>query len=157
MVKLTENKIQIGLYKNLYFQGWRYFLPNVKWFNWESDLLAFDIDGRVWEFEIKLTVSDFMQDMRKKKHVFMNCRNLATKRLPNRFYYVVPFNLIPASAVPDHSGLVYYREGFHQPVVKFIKHGPDLTTELVGEGEFRTLVEKSNDKMVKAWVRNGAK
>jgi hypothetical protein len=158
MSRITENKIQLALYYRLYFEGWRYFLPNVRFFDWESDYLAFNDKGQVFEYEIKTNVSDFHNDFKKRKHLYMNARHLSNKPVPNRFYFAVPFGMVKAKDVPDYAGLIWIREGKTRMICKFMKHGPDLSQTRCGEGDLRYLVEKSNEKMIALWLQqNGSK
>lgn len=59
-------------------------------------------------------------------------------RVPNRFYYVCPSDLIRKDEVPPHAGLLYIRESGGWDV---IKRGPVLTTEL--ELDWKVLAQKA--------------
>jgi len=59
-----------------HFHDHRYPLENVYLFRWESDFLSVTKEGLVYEFEIKLSKSDFKADFKKKdKHRILNSFN----------------------------------------------------------------------------------
>lgn len=107
-----------------YFQnGYNYRIDNAFIFScdWESDFFCTNREGWSFEFEVKISRSDFKADLKKKKHeVFKNAtitqqymsRGAAVsivkeKRfIPNRFYYVVPEGLITKTEVPEYAGLI---------------------------------------------------
>ena len=81
---------------------------NINFFRFESDVLALKKSGYMTEYEIKLTLSDFRADFKKK------CRGLSRHEFlekgfgANRFYYVVPDELIEKihPMIPEWCGII---------------------------------------------------
>ena len=130
---------------------------NSYFFSWESDMLAFNEDGEVIEFEVKLSASDFRADKNKQKHLFMNCRDMAQRRIPSKFYYACPAGVIYPKSLPDHAGLIWMdtakKSRFSKCGARIIKPAPVLTGERMGEHEWLSIIEKSNEKMIKLWQK----
>lgn len=93
---MKENILQDALFRNLWQlttpQGERRFyniVPNVKIYEWESDLLFLDHRNFCFEFEIKTTAKDFKADFKKtEKHATLADSEKQFK--PNCFYYLLP-------------------------------------------------------------------
>lgn len=81
-------------------------IPNFYFGGWEMDVCKITgISQYVTEYEIKTSRSDYFNDKNKgDKHFVYECG--AGK--PNKFYYVVPDDLIKPSEVPIWAGLIYY-------------------------------------------------
>ncbi len=114
-----------------YFQnGYTYRIDRAFIFNhdWECDFFCMNRDGYSFEFEIKISRSDFHADKKKYKHAIfrdgfvMKQRQRYNKEtrgwdsyeekverifIPNRFYYVVPDGLVKKEEVPSYAGLIY--------------------------------------------------
>lgn len=80
--------------------------PNVKFFDWESDLIFKDRNDMLYEFEIKTSKSDFLADFKKPKHKMMKS---ASMDVANYFYFVCPDGIVNVSDVPEYAGLYLYR------------------------------------------------
>lgn len=82
-------------------------VPNVYIYNWESDILAVNINSKyITEYEIKISKSDFKADFKKKnKHQLLTSKN-KKESCPNYFYYVSPPGLIDKKDIPDYAGLI---------------------------------------------------
>ncbi len=94
----------------------KYKCANIYVFAWESDFFVQKFNGYTYEFEVKISRSDFFNDFKKTdKHEAM--KGNLKRRLPNKFYYVVPSGLINTDEVPDYAGLIYV-DGFHMVTVK---------------------------------------
>lgn len=124
---LTEKKIQESL--KLILSQPRFILNNLYVFGWESDVLILTKSGYWYEFEIKISKSDFKNDFKHKndKHVNMLSNQLETRK-PNYFNYVVPENLISIEEIPEYAGLIYITESGR---TKTIKNAPKLHREKV--------------------------
>lgn len=96
-----------------YFQnGYNYRIENAFIFSWECDFFCTNRDHYSFEFEVKISRSDFKNDLKKKKHEYLNSGIHPLKAyLPNRFYYAVPKGLVSVSEVPSYAGLIYV-DGF---------------------------------------------
>ena len=91
-------------------------IPNYYLGMWEADVLRIRRSGLVYEYEVKTTRHDYFNDF--KKEVGGRYTPLVNKhkelengtRECNRFFFVVPENLITKDEVPVYAGLVYYKE-----------------------------------------------
>lgn len=154
---MTEFEMQDIFYWHLSRKQHSCIVPNVFAYAWESDILSITKSGIVHEYEIKVSLSDFRKDSDKAdKHEILKTgsRNLsdyekrfidngsgvtwcdydpASKRVkhrrPNYFYYACPQNLIPASEVPEHAGLIYLSDKYS--LFEFVKPAPILHKEKV--------------------------
>lgn len=168
---MNERTIQNSLWWNLSLKGHRWTAPNwtrAKW--WEADMFSVTKAGFVSEYEIKLTMHDFRADAlksrdtgyrwaleqgvkkqiieREKKHDLLASRD---PRCPNRFYYVVPKDMLTAEQVPEWAGLIecweYKRhvqvKGLPPTAVGFrtIKEAPRLHRVKLAEAEKIKLAE----------------
>lgn len=70
--KLTEQVIQRRL--NAFFASWKYNVDGLFVFGWESDKLIWTKAGYIYEFEVKISRADYMNDFRHKaeKHLLLN-------------------------------------------------------------------------------------
>lgn len=130
-MEFTEKTI-IDILHGKYEGNSKFRIPNVFLFRWESDFFLMKETGYCCEFEIKISKSDFRRDALKneKFSIMQNGYFIAGHRLfkeklpnktnlfyepgdkvpvkrPNKFYYVVPENMITVSDVPAYAGLIY--------------------------------------------------
>jgi hypothetical protein len=84
---------------------------------YEMDVFKLTHAGIMYEYEIKISRSDFKQDFKKgtinyHKQVDKNSGKhfdiRAGKCKCNKFFFVVPENLITKDEVPEYAGLIYY-------------------------------------------------
>lgn len=110
MIKTDEKRIQHKLSGYLLGKGHDVVIPNVSWswLYWEADLISVTKAGYMYEFEIKITRSDFEADFRKRKHQDLK-RGAKNIRIPNYFSYVAPLVAMPL-CVPDYAGLYEVRK-----------------------------------------------
>lgn len=121
--KLTEKYIQDAI--ELCYAHSHYFLRNLFVFDWESDVLYKTRVGYWYEIEIKLTISDFKNDIKHKTDKFRTLENgdlykrgeihyKVTKSeeeiyRPNYFSYCVPHELtgtiVSKGLLPEYAGL----------------------------------------------------
>lgn len=143
-----------------------YKFANVYFFKNESDLLTFSRSGYTYDFEIKVSRSDFNADFKKPRHAIMkaamkgkelavvptgnnqkwictfrttflgetrdrrerpgycgiNIKNVK-ESIANRFFFVVPWDMVSIEEIPDYAGLIYVSE---DGWVKKIKDAPLL-------------------------------
>ena len=84
-LRLDEQKIQQALFAFIR-SGQDIVLPNISWsyLNSEADLVKITPAGYLYEYEIKISYSDFVNDFRKRKHFWF--REKHTQRgKPNYF------------------------------------------------------------------------
>src|SRR5688500_4528407 len=94
----TERTIQNALYCHCAIKRHELIVPNSGLFGWESDLISVTKAGFIYEFEIKITRSDFRADAKKTRTGFMvNPERTRWGRPASRanyFYYVTPPGLV---------------------------------------------------------------
>ena len=132
---MTVNKI-IQKLDGHYLSGIRYKVGHIYVFkkDWESDYFIQKLSGYCYEFEIKLTRQDFLNDCKKiAKHSILkdgfyktlNGKVVQHPNRPNRFFYVVPEGLILTREIPQYAGLIYVND----KGVRIVKKAPVLHKE----------------------------
>ena len=140
--KFTEEYIQRKLNGFFAMNTQKYVIENLYVFKWESDKLIETRSGLIYEYEIKVSRSDYKNDFKNKKdkHVILEGKeehvpsyeeykkrfkhygsDISDKyyrtenfKKPNYFYYAVPEGMIDVSEVPSYAGLLYVLpEGKH--------------------------------------------
>ena len=115
-ITFTESFIQKAIRKS-YVQHSKYVVDNIFVFDWECDVFILKPNGYCIEFEIKTTKADFKNDAKKvNKH--NKIKNVNEIECANKFYYVVPENLILKDDIPEYSGLIYVKENKDLIIVK---------------------------------------
>ena len=101
-MKTDEARIQYSLFNELYKRGQRIILPNISWsyLRWEADLISVTKSGFLHEYEIKISLSDFKNDFKKKKHNTLRRNHPNMIGVPNYFWYVAPEKTVPM-CIPD--------------------------------------------------------
>lgn len=153
--KFTEEYIQKKLDGFFAESTKKYVLENLYVFSWESDKLIETRSGLIYEFEIKVSKSDFKNDFNKKdKHIILEGKEthiptfdglepkykeryekhylVSNFKKPNYFYYTVPEGLITVEEVPEYAGLIYIipDDGeYHYTWFRIIKSAPKLHNE----------------------------
>lgn len=112
---IGEDNLQNRIQKSLL--GWAkggyndVVLPNFFYGHNECDVFKITGNDYIVEYEIKISRSDFFADLKKINREGLKHDSLATgegKYCPNRFFYVVPENLIALDEVPKYAGLLYF-------------------------------------------------
>lgn len=103
---LSEYSIQSALAS--YF-GWDQHLcfPRVQMWLWEQDFVVITKAMKVWEVEIKTSMTDWKNDLKKDKWESQNWKKVS------RFYYCVTSELLVNGIpdwVPDYAGVLEVRE-----------------------------------------------
>lgn len=150
--KFTEEYIQKKLDGFFAESTKKYVIENLYVFSWESDKLIETRSGLIYEFEIKISKSDFKNDFKKKnKHVILEGKEthiptfdglepkykeryeknylVGNFKKPNYFYYAVPEGMIDKEDVPEYAGLIYVipDDGeFKFNYLKLVKMAPKL-------------------------------
>lgn len=84
-------------------------LPNYYWGHYEMDVFRLTQEGYVWEYEVKISVSDYAADFKKgdgEKHK----RLQAGEHCPNRFVYVMPTDIFQKIQRVPYAGYVTFDE-----------------------------------------------
>lgn len=102
------------------------FSPNSNVFGWEADAIYVRPNLYSTEFEIKTTLADYRNDVKKVwKHDVLSNKIVADK--PNRFFYVLPLGM--GEAVPAYSGLIEYEFVEETVCIRKTKKAPLLHKE----------------------------
>lgn len=129
---MTETDVQKVLFKRLVDSRkgrglFRFAVPNIYFYSWESDFVGLTHSNYIHEFEIKTNLADFYADTNKKsKHQLLRMFYKSpspTYMIPKRFYYVINGFWLNQSEVPEWSGLLICTPGGQ---IKTIKRAPDL-------------------------------
>lgn len=91
----------------------------------ECDVLSISKSDFIYEYEIKISRSDYKKDFTKRKHSDILNENFTKTGskgtwylLPNYFNYIVPKDLIKIEEVPEYAGLIYFNEDMTFDVIK---------------------------------------
>ena len=146
----TEKAIQNALYCFCALKRHELIVPNSKVFGWESDMVSVTQAGYMFEFEVKLSRSDFRADAKKIKSQYMvnpiqqSWGKAVGVNRPNYFYYVVPPDLVAVEELPSFAGLIYAE--WHPPdyalycqPARVIRIAPKLHTDKINEWQRRQL------------------
>ena len=147
---ITERKIQDDFY---YFNRDRFstIIPNCyppRWY--ECDLLAITKASYMYEYEIKLSRSDYFNDAKKgkppehlKKYYARydidggktkhQSLSEGSKNGPSKFWYITPENLISAVEIPDFAGWITFIERINYIIFTERIKAPRLHKNKLGE------------------------
>ena len=81
--------------------------PNIFIDRFECDILELTKSGYLYEYEVKVSRSDFKADAKKATFKESKYQSIQSGLRVNYFYYVVPENLISVDDVPEFAGLIY--------------------------------------------------
>lgn len=115
-------------------------IPNFYFGAYEMDLFVLKKSGYVVEYEIKISRSDFFADFKKeRKHIGL----VNGKSRCNRFYYVVPKELVSKSEVPKYAGLIWAEKNSNGSIFfKIVKNAPTIHKIKVDTLIYRELAHK---------------
>lgn len=158
---MTELDVQFAVYNHrAMIQPCPIIIPNIYYFSWESDVLFVTKSMCLYEYEIKLTKSDFRADFKKE---FRHHR-LANKVMgyPAEFWYVCPPDIIPVDEVPEYAGLAHvapykglYMSEFPN-TLSVIKKAPRLSGhEKMPKGRLMEMLYKMSHRYWHHMNRNG--
>lgn len=108
--KHTEESIQRALYENHPILTKPAFeMVRFIFYAWESDYLAISKAGYVYECEIKISHSDFLNEAahKQEKMLILSDGSESPSKRPNYFYYVCPEGIISEAECPKFAGLMY--------------------------------------------------
>lgn len=80
-------------------------------FRWEYDVLSISKSDMIYEFEVKISRSDFKADAKKGKMQLYSSFGTHARNVPNYFSYVCPDGLIKEDEIPQFAGLYYAKDG----------------------------------------------
>jgi hypothetical protein len=91
----------------------------------ECDVISVSKSDYIYEYEVKISRSDFKADFKKPKHNLITEKKFIkeTKKeifylVPNYFYFIVPENLVTVEEIPNYAGLMYVNESGVYAIVK---------------------------------------
>lgn len=145
--KINERDIQLAIYKyRSLIQPYPVILTNIYFFNWESDALYITRNGNMWEYEIKLTHSDFLAD---KIKVYKH-KTMREGKGPSRFYYVCPENVIKIEEVPEYAGLAYFsrieKKYDSYNTITIVKEASRRKGDSIKDRRWREIATKATDR-----------
>lgn len=121
-------------------------LPNFYYGIFEMDIFRLLSSGYIYEYEVKVSRHDFFADFKKGRkfhNAYMQKMDLELKhdRLkegkgPNRFFFVVPEDLVKKEEVSGHCGLIFFTK---KSTFRIIKNAPLLHREKYKEKHYRDL------------------
>lgn len=80
-------------------------------FKWEMDVMSVSQSGRMYEFEVKISKSDFKADAKKRKDYFYSEKTIVKQWAPNFFSYACPAGMLTINDIPPFAGLYYFENG----------------------------------------------
>ena len=129
---VTSKDVQRVLMLHLFDKGHSPITTNYTGFgHGECDMLSVSQSDYVYEYEIKISKSDFKRDFTKtnKHEALREGREPRKSRdgairfsIPNHFYFACPTDLIQLEDIPDYAGLIYM-DGVN---MKYVKKAPLL-------------------------------
>jgi len=139
---MTANSIIAHFIKMIFRDKINNFIfPNTYIGKYEADLLEITKSGYAYEYEVKISRSDFKNDAKKrpKSRPWQSPRKskfeiIADGSRINYFYYIVPENLVSVDEVPEFAGLIYAKANKDGRVVFYtVKGAPRLSKEKIGD------------------------
>ena len=146
----SSKNIEAGLVMDLYLKGHSPITTHFSGHMQECDVLSISKADYIYEYEVKISISDFKADFKKEKHklitekIFNETVTLIKEGnrtfespnpyyVPNYFYFVVPENLISVEEIPDYAGLIYMKENGKFETIKkaLILHKTKASNELI--------------------------
>ena len=149
---ITMKKSDYMIYKLMKFIGANdVLMPNFYYKDYEMDLFRLQRNGYIIEYEIKISRSDYFNDFKKgakdwsawkpgiKEIPRLNKHKLIEDgKIANKFFFVVPDNLIKIEEVPRYAGLIYFKSYGHETV----KPAPFLHKNKFNDQEWKDLALK---------------
>lgn len=100
-----------------HFPSAEHILHNVYIYNWESDIFIQMKSGYHYEIEMKVSKNDFKADFKKvdkhdrlidaKSETYIQY-SVRENKVPNRFFYMAPEELLDVKNIPEYAGLIEY-------------------------------------------------
>jgi hypothetical protein len=106
----TTKQIQLAVGKMQVLKFHSPVCENVKYLinDFELDVMSVSKSGMLYEFEVKVSRSDFLADKKKRKHEFYKTY---PNHQPNYFSYACPKDLITLNEIGSNCGLYYFDNG----------------------------------------------
>lgn len=156
-VNITSKDIESSLVMSLYLKGHSPISTHASISGMqECDVLSISKADFIYEYEVKVSRSDFKADFKKPKHMLINegkyikeSNKKGIKQVwylvPNYFYFVVPENLISIEEVPIYAGLIYVNE---RMIFNTVKKAPIIHKTKASNDFIRDLSHQLTCKLV---------
>lgn len=161
----NSKDVQAAIMMDLYLKGYSPVTANFTGDGLsECDVLAVSKANLMYEFEIKISRSDFKKDFTKTHKHKMLASRTGTKQytkwvkgkrtdemetcfiLPNYFTYLVPYELVTLDEVPEYAGLLYVSSDYKS--FEWIKKPPKLHDARMNEKLLRTITHNLTCKFI---------
>ena len=152
----SSKNIEASLIMDLYLKGHSPITTHYKGVGLaECDVLSISKADYIYEYEIKISKSDFKADFKKPKHKLITEKKFVneTAKWPyyssNYFYFVTPENLISIEEIPEYAGLIYMKIGNKDAIIyETIKKAPLLHKTKASDEFIRQLAHQLMCKLV---------
>lgn len=102
-IQLAVGKMQVLKFHSPVCENVKYLIND-----FELDVMSISKSGMLYEFEVKVSRSDFLADKKKRKHQFYS---IFPEKQPNYFSYACPKDLINLNEIGSNCGLYYFEDG----------------------------------------------
>ena len=158
---MTTHEVQDKIIERLCEKSFAAFCTNTTVLAHEADVLGINSSGVIYEFEVKISRGDFLQEFKSKvkKHKLYSEGKYTHRThghgerskimevvidVPNRYYFACPEGMIRLDEVPSYAGLIYVSaEGTRE-----VKKAPMLHTVKANEVLLRNLVKILSYRLV---------
>jgi len=106
--------------------------PNIYLGSWEADILEVTKAGYTYEYEVKISKSDFKADFtkckKKGKGSELKSDHIKCGKRTTHFYYLCPDGLLSVEEIPEYAGLIYAKKYDNLATITFrvMKPSPKL-------------------------------
>jgi hypothetical protein len=114
--------------------------PNTYVGNWEIDALYFSASRYATFYEIKVSKSDFLADLKKKRHQQLMKKSLSVPMKCKHFIYVIQGFDLTADEVPEYAGLIKIDKN---GAMRTIKKAPIIYNEKIEHIDIQYVYKKS--------------
>lgn len=163
-IKMTANEIQHIIINSLAERSFQIFSTNTdSALSFEADVIGINPNGYIYEYEVKLSRSDFKAEFRNKvhKHKMLSEKKATHEyavyekgkktlkmkthiQIANRFYFACPTDLIKLDEIPSYAGLIYVSKSG----VEIIKNAPLLHKNKANTRIFKRLATVLSQRII---------
>jgi hypothetical protein len=157
-IKLDAKEITTIMGRMLFEKGHSPIAPNFSTYNMhECDIISVTKDNYTYEYEIKVSLSDFKADFKKvNKHKWLASgkgviihqgkrKGQISHLICNHFYYVCPACLIDEALIPDYAGLIWIH---YDGRIDYRKLAPRLHTYPADDKLLRKITHNLTQKIL---------
>lgn len=138
--RLETKDIISSLYVKYHYH--KYLINNAYVFEWESDFFSLSEAEYIYEVEVKVDKRDYVDDFNKKeKHMLLESQDkINFTRVPNKFYYAFPKNMIASFKIPVYAGLIEVDP--YTKIANVTKEAPFIHKEKIFDNYKNILLDK---------------